>query len=224
MIWARLGAFAALMFGVSPYDVEGQEAYLAKVGPSSVRLLIPRSVLPSIGLLADPMKGRTLATQAAASAPATAVVPAAGIPTVVSTEEFVGPPAPAEKSLPSAALPAPSGEQVVSADASSARAPSEVRLAGASSSEPITAQMMVRFFRPGPASDSLTGPFTSGAGLAATPSTETAVWLPIQFQPPEPLGIKTRSSASYEQVPAGVAPLDQAVRTSPPSPNANVPH
>ena len=221
MNWARRGAFAALMFGVGPHDAEGQEAYLAKVGPSSVRLLIPRAALPSIVLFADPTKAKPVAVQVPAITPASAVVPAAGSDTALSAEAFVGPPAPPEQSLASAPPPSPSVESVVSARTSSPQMPSEVRLAGAAPPEPFTAQMMVRFFRPSSSADTLTGAFVPGSGPAATPATETAVWLPIQFQLPEPLGIKTRSSATYEEVSATAAPLEKAVRASPPSPSAN---
>lgn len=188
-----------------------QETYLAKVGPPPLRFLIPRTALPSITLFADPRPKTT-----GAESNEVAAVRAAATTTPPKTEPdvVVGPPLP--PSTP------PSGDKkadTVSVNSGSqATVPSEIKLAGASAQEPVTAQMMVRFFRPAP-----TG---LGNGIGITPGytnvggpsihgSETAVFFPIQFQPPEPLGTRSSSSsASYEVTPKSSEVLEAGTKES----------
>lgn len=172
-----------------------QEAYLAKVGPPPLRFLIPRAALPSITLFADPRpKAVAAGSNEVASVQAQTAAPAKS-----EHEPVVGPPLPATAPTPvddkAGTLAVNSGNQAV--------APSEIKLAGAASPEPVTAQMMVRFFRTPPPAPVTGTP--GGAKSTEGPSalgTETAVFFPIQFQPPEPLGVRsTGSSASYEVTP-----------------------
>ncbi len=185
-----------------------QEAYLAKVGPPPLRFLIPRTALPSITLFGDPRPKTIVGVSnevSVAQAPAT--TPAKSEP-----EAFVGPPMPTSGPTPAddkaSTLTVNSGSQDVS--------PSEIKLAGATTPEPVTAQMMVRFFRtPFPS------PVTGTSGGSKTPEgpsasgTETAVVFPIQFQPPEPLGSRsTGSSASYEVTPKSSEVLEAGQKES----------
>ncbi|MBI1842714.1 MAG: hypothetical protein HYR88_17885 [Verrucomicrobia bacterium] len=110
-------------------------------------------------------------------------------------------------SLPEAIQDANPDAIVLSSERSAPVRPSEIHIAGSSNGSPITAQMMLRYFHPSIPGEELNFNKSGGAtnSLSGSPrrkpagGTETAVWLPIQFVPPEPFSAaRPRSSSSYE--------------------------
>lgn len=187
--------------------LRASDPYLSKVGPASMRLaLIPTTSLPSVGFLSNPRPRDKQVSE--------------------DSDAFIGPrlsrkddphhvPLPQIPTLPESSIaplgPTTSGDPIVlSSERSAPVRPSEIRIADSSNGAPITAQMMLRYFHPSIPSEELnrfgTNSVPGSTQGKPVSGSETAVWLPIQFVPPEPFTpTRSESSSSYEEVTPSVA-------------------
>lgn len=170
----------------------GESGYLSKVGPAPIRLAIPvRQLIPRVASSATNPNPSTVVA-AAEKAPAAETASVAANP-----PEFLGPPAPPQPAPPPP-LPEPPRVATAAADlypSSSPVTPSAVTVGDPLPNGAITAQMLVRFFKtPAGAASMTNSPPHAGVG------TETSVWMPVQFVPPQPTA-PLSSSASYQLAP-----------------------
>ncbi len=183
----------------------GQSGYLAKVGPAPVRLITPvRLVTPRVAVSSP-----TDAGAGVHSTDKTVDPRDSHLESKSEVSEFLGPPPPPppvqrSQSEVSAATPLLENETTPATKGLSSTelfpdmapvTPSAVALGDSTPIQAMTAQMLVRFFRPQPG---------LGVGTNLPPQlnsgTETSLWLPVPFVPPQPIA-PLSSTATYQVIP-----------------------
>ena len=181
----------------------GQSGYLAKVGPAPVRLITPvRLVTPRVAVSSPTDAGAGVHPTEKPADPRDSHSESKS-----EGSEFLGPPPPpvqrSESGVSAATSLLGNETTLVPKGLSSTElfpdmapvTPSAVALGDSTPIQAMTAQMLVRFFRPQPG---------LGVGTNLPPQlnsgTETSLWLPVPFVPPQPIA-PLSSTSTYQVIP-----------------------